>query len=383
MHPHLSKQSPPITPPIDNTHHFQRHIKKYLEQVEQSNNIDPAALTFIHELRRIENFVKLVEGTSPEIRLLDAPPAMKPITNMVRLERFFQLRVFDVSILSPFNGKVAFNDRVQMFLDVVQQHHNSLEQALATEGKRFGHAGDIAKINAVIQDLRERVQSSPFRRRLARTKEQSKRNLLGMQALVNGLFERYARLLVVRVDLTYLKVVHENNHRVLTQDPSMDVQMALKHRDALLNNRRHKPAIFEHCVGYITQLEQGIQGGCHLHTFFFFDGSKVRSDFHYGNLIGLYWRDDITQGKGLFHSCHAKSGTNKVMGVGLIEYDDQEKRDALMNDALSYLVKDEQVVMVKPLKRIATLTHSNLPRDTPKRGPKRKERRASADHVEC
>jgi hypothetical protein len=159
------------------------------------------------------------------------------------------------------------------------------------------------------------------------------------------------------------------------QDPSMDVQMALKHRDALLNNRRHKPAIFEHCVGYITQLEQGVQGGCHLHTFFFFDGSKVRSDFHYGNMIGLYWRDDITKGKGLFHVSYAKSGTNTVMGVGLIEYDDQEKRDALMNDALRYLVKDEQLVMVKPLKRIATLTHSNPPRDTPKRGPKRNSKR--------
>lgn len=375
MHHHASTLSSPIQLTTNNTHRFQRHIQNYLEQVKREDKIDLATLSFIHELRGIENFVKLVEGTGPEVRLLDAPPAMEPITNTVRLEQFFQLRIFDTRILSPFNGKVTFNDRVQTFLDVVQQHRNSLEQALAAEGMRFGHAGDIAKVNAVIQELRERVQSPPFRRRLARTKEQSKRNLMGMQALVKGLFERYARLLVVRIDLTYLKFVHECNHRVQMQDPSMDVQMALKHRDALLNNRRHKPAIFEHCVGYITQLEQGVQGGCHIHTFFFFDGSKVRSDFHYGNMIGLYWRDDITKGKGLFHVSYAKSGTNTVMGVGLIEYDDQEKRDALMNDALRYLVKDEQLVMVKPLKRIATLTHSNPPRDTPKRGPKRNSKR--------
>lgn len=354
------------------------HLEKLHDEIRLEQCVAPHTPSFFRTLQLIDEFVRLVECTGPEVVLLGVPPAMRPLTDLGRLERFFRMRVFEVSVLAAWNGRVRFTDRVQVFLDVVESHQGVLDMALAAEGVRANGCGqaqvdlDVENINLVIRELRQRVQERGFRIKLSRSKEKAKRSLEGMQSLVVGLFERHARLLVVRMDFGYLKKVHEANHAAQQQGPAADVQMALADRAALFNNLRHKPSISEHLLGYILKLEQGSQGGCHFHAFFFFDGSKRHAYYWQAKLIGEYWRDCITKGRGRFHICHPPTDSRKATGVGLIDHYDQKKRDALMNDAITYLVNDEeQGLTVKPLGRIATLTHSNLPKDTPKPGPKR------------
>ena len=152
---------------------------------------------------------------------------------------------------------------------------------------------------------------------------------------INKLFDTYAKLNVVRLDLSYKKE--------LAQDISIkEVKKDLKR---LLDNRRHNEAIFGENVGHICKLEKGEVKGPHLHTLFFFDGHKVEKDVYKASQIGKYWESSITDGKGLYRNCNAnKKEKYKYLGIGSISHFDTDKRDILTNMVASYFAEEKQQV---------------------------------------
>ena len=188
----------------------------------------------------------------------------------------------------------------------------------------------VERIRAYTKEEWYRRQDSD-RRHLARKQERESREY------VDRVLGRYARTLIVRVDLYYRS---EAQQRLRVEDVFDDL-----HR--LIRAREHN-SIFEHETGYICAAEQGVDVGYHIHAAFFFNGSRVYRDVHKAQLIGELW-ECITQGRGYYNSCnHDKEGKyGTESGVGMIQREDGLKRVHVYR-AMEYLVKDDQHLRVLP-----------------------------------
>jgi len=156
---------------------------------------------------------------------------------------------------------------------------------------------------------------------------------------IDQLLENHSKIQVIRLDLSYTK---EHAREASLEEINQD----LKH---LLNNRRTKPSIFENMVGYISKREYTKDKGPHIHSIFVFDGQKVCKDAFKGDQIGEYWKNEITDGKGIFHNCNREKDRYAECALGMIDHTDDAKRKVLKEKAIAYLCKEEQ--SVDPIKQ--------------------------------
>lgn len=165
----------------------------------------------------------------------------------------------------------------------------------------------------------------------------NKRRQTSNEKYIDALQNNYSKLCVARFDLHYKK--DENNKVNVTLD------QAIKEVDKLLTNRRNN-SIFEDNVGYLIKTEYGKDRDVHFHTFFFFDGQKVKKDAHKADQIGEYWVENITNGKGSYHNCN-RDDYKDNHAIGMLDYRNVGKR-ANLDKAMAYLVKEEQ--SIEPIK---------------------------------
>lgn len=194
------------------------------------------------------------------------------------------------------------------------------------------HEADV--INSWLRQFRTEVKSVSHKRKLRSFQRAASKNLAGALAYVDHLFEHHSRLLVIRVDLSYQKVIVKNN--VVSAD------MTRLHRKRLFKCVQSRP-LFKDCLGYIWKLEYGQYKGFHYHTCFFFDGSKVRGDVSLARRIGEFWRNEITEGKGLYFNCNAIANSYAQSGIGDIHYTNQAKRGSLLK-VITYITKVDTAV---------------------------------------
>lgn len=167
----------------------------------------------------------------------------------------------------------------------------------------------------------------------------SKRMAQSTKKYLNELFENTSKIQAIRVDLGYRKEY--------AREASLDnINKDLSH---LLNNRRTKPSVFENMIGYIAKREYTEDKGPHVHGFFFYDGHKVSKDAFKGDQIGNYWKNEITNGKGIFHNCNIEKDKYSDCALGMIDHTDDTKRTVLNQKAIGYLCKAEQ--SIDPIKQ--------------------------------
>ncbi|TXI95340.1 MAG: inovirus Gp2 family protein [Burkholderiaceae bacterium] len=159
---------------------------------------------------------------------------------------------------------------------------------------------------------------------------------------IDQLLKNHSKIQVIRLDLSYRK---EHARKASLEKINQDFTH-------LLNNRRTKPSIFENMVGYIAKREYTNDKGPHIHSVFIFDGQKVSKDAYKGDQIGEYWKNEITDGKGIFHNCNREKGTYSECALGMIDHTDETKRTVLKEKAIAYLCKEEQ--NIDPIKQSGT-----------------------------
>ena len=86
--------------------------------------------------------------------------------------------------------------------------------------------------------------------------------------LIDELFTSYSKVMVVRVDLSYLKIAMEG----------VSPQLIKQQISAMLTNNSRHNALFEHLITYAWCLEYGTERQWHAHLFLFFNGQKVCHD---------------------------------------------------------------------------------------------------------
>lgn len=156
---------------------------------------------------------------------------------------------------------------------------------------------------------------------------------------IDQLLDIYSKIQVVRVDLGYQK---EHAREASLEEINQD----LKH---LLNNRRTKPSVFENMIGYIAKREYTEKKGPHIHSLFIYDGQKVSKDAYKGDQIGEYWKNEITDGKGIYHNCNREKDKYAECALGMIDHTDETKRDVLKEKAIGYMCKEQQ--SISPIKQ--------------------------------
>jgi len=194
------------------------------------------------------------------------------------------------------------------------------------------------------------------------SRKQSNDRLESSIKYVDALSYIYSKLNVIRVDFGYKS---EYSAKMTLKQVNEDITR-------MLNNRRSKPSIFEHNVGYIIKKEFTEDKHIHIHTLFFFDGQKIQKDSFKAEQIGAYWQEIITEEKGSFHNCHRN--TYEQNGIGMLNYADHKKRQILNERVISYLCKDEQdIASVKENIKDRAFLRGTLPKTDKKEGRPRKK----------
>jgi hypothetical protein len=198
---------------------------------------------------------------------------------------------------------------------------------------------------------------------------------------INKLFDRHARLLVIRIDFGYRKEdirEYGDFERAIRLEDDIQAKylQAQADRVHLFNNMRSNE-LFTHLLGYAWRLEYGSLKGFHYHTFFFFDGSKSREDVTIAKSIGEYWVNVITKGRGLYFNCNANKEKYKYLGIGTINDFDTKLRQGL-EKAARYLTKQDYYVKMdfneEGGKKARTFGKGEITKPKSSRGRRRKTR---------
>lgn len=195
----------------------------------------------------------------------------------------------------------------------------------------------LARIfNSIRDKITTYLKSEAYNRRKNYQLRGVNKNLASLKLFLNDMLKSHARVVIVRVDLSY------------QGDVIVDFERAKSDRGRLLRNIRHKPSIFASLLGYVIKLEYGKLKGFHFHCAFFFDGSRCREDISLGRMIGEYWCQSITYGQGIYFNCNRFKDQYAQCGIGVVNYYDVEKISA-SHKVLEYFAKfDKYIKFVAP-----------------------------------
>ena len=148
-------------------------------------------------------------------------------------------------------------------------------------------------------------------------------------AVIDDAFKADSKVVFIRIDLYY-------------RDNKSSLDKINKDLNKLNVNSHTKPTIFKDCINYITKIEKGDNDNYHAHALFTFKGHEVKNHKYKAEQLGKYWQEVITKGDGLYHNCNTKEYDKNCLGV--IERSNVDDVEALKENVLGYLCKDEQSI---------------------------------------
>ncbi len=141
------------------------------------------------------------------------------------------------------------------------------------------------------------------------------------------LFERYSKLLMLRMDFSYLQDSDSHGEGDIHSTVA-DITLLIQ-RCGDING----------LVGYVWVLEHTGQHGYHIHAAFYLNGQKHRRAWTVFEALRDTW-EDVTWGEGHTYRCEPKEHY-RVRGEWVTAYDDARGRRG-MQYILSYLSKQDQ-----------------------------------------
>lgn len=285
---------------------------------------------------QIERLVKAIESSSSAawVKSRSASGGMRPTA----LSCYFR-HIEQMLGLFEQNDTYSYSGHLEAFQFASQDVglERSLRGPVCLNEAGTGYLSYQDSMNVLVEQIRAYTKEERYRRQDSDHRHLALKQEREVRDFMDRVLARYARTLVVRVDLYYRR---EAQQRLRVEDVFDDLRR-------LIRAREHN-SIFEHKTGYICAVEQGDDVGYHIHTAFFFNGSNVRGDIHKAQLIGELWQC-ITQGRGYYNSCNnnKKEKYGDECGIGMIRREDRRQRMHVYR-AMEYLVKDDQHLRVLP-----------------------------------
>ncbi|MDP2780064.1 inovirus-type Gp2 protein [Devosia sp.] len=197
--------------------------------------------------------------------------------------------------------------------------------------------------NELIESIRANSKAKEFKKIVSNRKTNSVRQQKSALKYIDTLFTQHLRLLVLRIDLGYLVNINTSSD---TPGQNVTLEQANKDFKRFKNNWRHN-RLFENLVGNIWKLEFSECKGYHYHLILFFRELDVCNDACISDLIGKYWKQNITDNHGTFHNCNAQKKKYFHLGDGLIDATADVELRANLNNVAIYLTMNEQFLKAK------------------------------------
>ena len=179
--------------------------------------------------------------------------------------------------------------------------------------------------------------------RLFRQQETDNQN--SFLAYVQKIIQDHYKVLIVRVDLGYLK------------DSMFDITVLdfYRHIESLCKYLKDKNGCFKYLLGYGLALEQGTTKGYHAHLMLIYNGSERCKDWYLANEVIQKWQT-ITDGLGYGMNNNTPErkehfARRGLLGIGMIHRSHLEEVQNTLTVA-RYLVQPEkylQQMLVKPI----------------------------------
>jgi len=287
---------------------------------------------------QIERLVKAIEQHDiPAFRFKGARSDPEQ-TMPTRLSRYFA-GIQQMIDLFDDRCEYLYNEHLKAFWEACQ--HVGLERSAAgpvcMNAERTTYLDHHHSMNLLVVQIRQLTREQWYRRKKSDRRYQARDQERRVTEYTDSVLDRYARTVVVRVNLYYHKLSQARQR----------VEQVFDDLDRLVAARERNP-IFEYETGYICAVEQGEDRGYHIHAAFFFNGAQVWKDIYKAQQVGKLW-GSLTQGHGYFDSCNQdKSRYRERLGIGVIHRNDIEIRSHV-HYAMRYLVKDDQQLRLKPL----------------------------------
>lgn len=254
--------------------------------------------------------------------------------NATKTGQLFYELIQNILSLSRVTGnRRKLHPVIPLIVSLAEKYHIRSVPALSEHHP--GSEEEIKQLNDAYREFIQSVDSKEYKTTVSTFKNSARKNYRLCCRYIENLFERHAKLLVVRTDLSYGKRV---SHRVTDRDLT-------RHRIALYKAIQRLP-LFKHCVGYILKLEYGREKGFHYHCLFFFNGQHVRQDVTIAGLIGEFWQETITDGQGIYFNCNRYKSDYRICGIGMLHRSESLRREGLMT-AVNYICKTDQWVKLQ------------------------------------
>ncbi|CAO1664403.1 Putative uncharacterized protein [Halomonas sp. R57-5] len=178
----------------------------------------------------------------------------------------------------------------------------------------------------------------------------------------------YSRIMCIRIDFSYRKGMFLESDRFNSHVENVKSQWK-QMRTALTQG-----ILVPDMVGYILRLEYSFLKGFHYHALIIYNGSLRQQDIVIGKMLGEHWVNSIVpNGDGRYFNCNGSKNRYRKLGVGTINYYEDEKYDVLKNIVVDYLVKPDDVMsFITPNERVFFKGVTKKPRLLAKGRPRKK-----------
>ncbi|WP_019384826.1 YagK/YfjJ domain-containing protein [Acinetobacter venetianus] len=253
------------------------------------------------------------------------------ITHLCSLIPAFQ--IFDQ------NG-IEYSASIQAFKDMTQDIE-ALRGTLCLED----YLSCLSSVDALKLIRRLKDHRSQILDEIRLFRQQESDNQDSFLTYVQQMIQDHYQVLIVRVDLVYLKDYMSN---VTVHDFYLHIQ-------SLCRYLKDKNGCFKHLLGYGLALEQGDKKGYHAHLMLVYNGSERCQDRYLGDLVILKWQA-ITHGWGYGRNGNTKENKDQfankgLLGIGRIHRKHPKELQNALNVAryLTHPEKYLQRLLVKPI----------------------------------
>jgi hypothetical protein len=328
---------------------------------QESTRVFTKEFDFLRDLRRAAQVVKLVADSKDT--LFNAVPrrhlrnvlVIQGTTLGASLMNLSHVTQEEMKLHFPHHGFNPYVDllfKARKELPAGTEHRDWWKLASGDEAVRVA-----AQLNEFVSYLREKAAERSFSNLLDRFRRSCDKNTRSLRRYIDSIFRhRGSRHLVIRLELGYAMEEAWAAARPTSVTLAQAKEDLAKFQRYL---RDHLPT-----TGFAAKLEYGLLRGYHFHALIFLNGHLMQRDVLIALRLGEHWRWVICEGRGRYWNCNAKH--YHCRGIGMINYDDGDKRVALIDKVADYLTKTDFWLRYQPGGK--KFFKGMMPQPRPKRG---------------
>jgi len=298
-------------------------------------------LTLANQVCHIESLIgRLIRSEEILFSIqIDKSTNRKSLQSSILGKQFLIRLRSDISDINQHYPIHTFNPFFELFIKNTDPQLNIPKSSIHTLADKELEVF-VDSLNRSVDSIRTEAKSQKFKKTMGDFHRLSNKNYRELQKYIDALFIHYSRLLILRIDFGYLKMHGWPNG---IENPVRYAEVK-EHRNKLIRAIKDKllPASM---VGFAWKLEYGLEKSYHHHVMLFLDGSKVREDVTIARIIGDYWNNTITAGKGLYYNCNAYKSGYKSCGIGMVNHHETALREGLKSAAL-YMTKTDYYIKI-------------------------------------